>query len=438
MKTVAILFILAFLAGSIALAQRNTPNDGDWTKKNIILRQTPEAEVMIRIGDIDNLNFGFEDDFNPFCGVPTQVHPYPWEKDPQDPPGTDRMMIGKSYKSKQLPCDQDGYSNSAQSTEAISLPTASLKGVNINNAALLLFIDDFQAPLFCSSFQVTLNGTRFPEAEQIINSIEQTGPIGKLIIIPLTENLLSKLNSDNLVLLIDDVRTGAGDGFAIDFVKLVVNYKPAFACIGEVAGVVKDADNNLPLANANVQIYGFGSVSTNSKGEFLLAKIPATTHILSASATGYESKSMGVELLESQQISIEIKLKKSKKTAQFEGKTVKEGETIIFNKIQFEQGSAVLTEAAKTELSKIVNFLQQNSKAVIQLSGHTSSEGDRAMNVKLSFNRVNSCRDFIVSKGIEIGRITAVGFGPDQPVLSNATEEGRIANRRVEMRVLKL
>jgi OmpA-OmpF porin, OOP family len=434
-----IAWVILFLwVESLFAQQGNTPNDGDWTKKTLTLTNTPEADVMIRVGDIDNLNFGFPEDFNPFCGVPTQVHPYPWEADPSDPKGTDKIMIGKSFKAGNSPCDEDGYSGSAQVAEPITLPTTTLKATTINNAALIIFIDDFQAPVFCSSFQVTLNGVRFPEAEQLINAIEQTGPIGKLIIIPLTDNLLPLLKSDNLALKIDDVQSKAGDGFAIDFVKLVVNYKPTFTCIGDVVGVVKDEETEAPIANANVQIYGFGNVTTNAKGEFSITKLPATTHIVTGSVTGYESKSVSAEVMESQQINVEIKLKKSGKSATFEGKTVKEGESIIFNKIQFEQGSAVLSEVAKAELTKIVAFLQQNPKATIQLSGHTSSEGDRNGNVKLSFNRVNSCRDFIVSKGIEIGRITAVGFGPDKPIETNATEEGRKTNRRVEMQVLKL
>jgi outer membrane protein OmpA-like peptidoglycan-associated protein len=90
------------------------------------------------------------------------------------------------------------------------------------------------------------------------------------------------------------------------------------------------------------------------------------------------------------------------------------------------------------ELNKIIAFLEQNRNARIELSGHTSSEGDRDMNLRLSFDRVNSCRDYIVLHGIGQGRILAKGYGPDRPIADNDTEQGRKVNRRVEMRVLEL
>jgi outer membrane protein OmpA-like peptidoglycan-associated protein len=60
------------------------------------------------------------------------------------------------------------------------------------------------------------------------------------------------------------------------------------------------------------------------------------------------------------------------------------------------------------------------------------------MNVRLSFDRVSSCRDYIVSQGIDQGRILAKGYGPDKPIADNGTEEGRKLNRRVEMKLLAL
>ena len=82
--------------------------------------------------------------------------------------------------------------------------------------------------------------------------------------------------------------------------------------------------------------------------------------------------------------------------------------------------------------------MQVNPGAEIELSGHTSSEGERSYNRSLSYKRVKACKDYIVAKGIDEGRIIAVGFGPDRPVASNDTETNRAKNRRVEMRLKKL
>ena len=67
-----------------------------------------------------------------------------------------------------------------------------------------------------------------------------------------------------------------------------------------------------------------------------------------------------------------------------------------------------------------------------------SEEGDAALNRSLSYARVKACKDYIVGKQIDTGRITVVGYGPDRPVAPNDSEAGREQNRRVEMRVLKL
>jgi OmpA-OmpF porin, OOP family len=86
----------------------------------------------------------------------------------------------------------------------------------------------------------------------------------------------------------------------------------------------------------------------------------------------------------------------------------------------------------------LVSFLRENQSAEIELSGHTSSEGDAGMNRSLSYRRVKSCKDYILLQGIDAGRIIAVGFGPDKPVAPNDTEANRALNRRVEMRLVKL
>ncbi len=82
--------------------------------------------------------------------------------------------------------------------------------------------------------------------------------------------------------------------------------------------------------------------------------------------------------------------------------------------------------------------MQANPSAEIELSGHTSSEGEAAMNRSLSYRRVRSCKEYLVAKGIDPGRVIAVGYGPDRPVAPNDSEPNRAKNRRVEMRVTKM
>ena len=67
------------------------------------------------------------------------------------------------------------------------------------------------------------------------------------------------------------------------------------------------------------------------------------------------------------------------------------------------------------------------------ISGHTDNTGKQEKNQALSEARANAVKAFLVSKGISENRLTAAGFGPDQPVADNKTAAGRAKNRRVEI-----
>jgi outer membrane protein OmpA-like peptidoglycan-associated protein len=67
------------------------------------------------------------------------------------------------------------------------------------------------------------------------------------------------------------------------------------------------------------------------------------------------------------------------------------------------------------------------------VEGHTDSVGTDEYNMKLSENRANSVRDYLVQQGINISSIGARGFGKSQPVATNDTAAGRQQNRRVEL-----
>ena len=82
--------------------------------------------------------------------------------------------------------------------------------------------------------------------------------------------------------------------------------------------------------------------------------------------------------------------------------------------------------------------MKQNTSIEILLSGHTSSEGSAILNRELSLKRVRSCKDYLTSNGIDDGRITIKGFGPDRPIAPNDTEANRAKNRRVELKITKL
>jgi len=86
-------------------------------------------------------------------------------------------------------------------------------------------------------------------------------------------------------------------------------------------------------------------------------------------------------------------------------------------------------------LDRLVAFMNENKDKRANLGGHTDSIGTEAYNMALSERRVNSVKDYVVSKGVDGGRITGQGFGESKPIADNKTAEGRAKNRRVEIKV---
>ena len=104
--------------------------------------------------------------------------------------------------------------------------------------------------------------------------------------------------------------------------------------------------------------------------------------------------------------------------------------------IGFEIDSARIDTASASVLDAAYRILVENPRLRIQISGHTSSEGDPANNKEMSRRSAVAVKQFLVSKGVAANRIEAIGFGASKPVAANDDERGRAKNRRIEFRVL--
>ncbi|MES3019835.1 MAG: OmpA family protein [Bacteroidota bacterium] len=124
-----------------------------------------------------------------------------------------------------------------------------------------------------------------------------------------------------------------------------------------------------------------------------------------------------------------------KGTAEYNGCPPPMTATATGNVIQFEFDSSVLRTDAFPILDRISSDLRSNSSARVQLDGHASSEGTNEYNMTLSRDRANSVKTYLVNSGVAASRISTSAFGESRPVASNATESGRIANRRVEAKM---
>lgn len=123
-----------------------------------------------------------------------------------------------------------------------------------------------------------------------------------------------------------------------------------------------------------------------------------------------------------------------KGTAEFNGCPPPSGTAQIMDAIQFEFNSSVLKTSAYPTLDKLSSDLRSNSSMRVQLDGHASAEGTDEYNMSLSRDRANSVKTYLVNSGVASSSISINAYGESRPVASNATESGRIANRRVEFR----
>ncbi len=109
---------------------------------------------------------------------------------------------------------------------------------------------------------------------------------------------------------------------------------------------------------------------------------------------------------------------------------------VVLKNIFFDVKQFNIQPESGVELDKVVQLLQDNPTVKIQISGHTDNVGKPADNLKLSESRARAVVNYLVSKGIDVKRLSARGFGETQPVADNGTEEGRAQNRRTELKII--
>ncbi|MEL6187095.1 MAG: carboxypeptidase regulatory-like domain-containing protein [Myxococcota bacterium] len=275
----------------VGVSRDELPSDtnGNWEDEEVTIYDTREARIIVRVGDIDNLGFGWPRGFDPFSGQDTPRHSFPWTPESTDPPATDRIMVVSSYDGSP-PAGRDGYTATTRRPDNLPAPITlrfDLRGSLPYSAVLQLFVDDFQAPVWRANYQALLDGERWPLLEDVLNTLVQTGPIGKLITVPLAPEQLSALDDGILELFVDDPATGAGDGFAFDFAKLFIDVY-GFSNLGSIEGTVTDESTGLPIVDATVSASGLVSVQTDGVGRYSSPDVPAGFVYLRVTKDGYQ------------------------------------------------------------------------------------------------------------------------------------------------------
>jgi outer membrane protein OmpA-like peptidoglycan-associated protein len=193
----------------------------------------------------------------------------------------------------------------------------------------------------------------------------------------------------------------------------------------------------------------YGKVVNSKTGEPIPATIvfvgPALSQTTQSSSNGYT-----VSISATEQYSITIEAQGFVSTMEkldihtyemqelemnFSLQPVEVGTTVNLKNVLFAQTKSEILPESFPELDLVVHFLQTNPNVRIELTGHTDNRGVHDDNVKLSQQRVNKVKEYLVQKGIESRRISGKGYGGTRPIASNDTEESRRMNRRVEFTI---
>lgn len=216
-------------------------------------------------------------------------------------------------------------------------------------------------------------------------------------------------------------------------IKLPEQIKPNPVVL--VSGKVVNPANNQPL-EAEIYYYTLpdnieaGTARTNpATGVYKIVLPYGKQYSFLAKVNGYYSISNYLDLTstsEYKEMNVNIDMK-----------PIEVGETFRLNNIFFDFAQATLRSESFQELDRVYKLLSDNGTIEIELSGHTDNVGSDEINNTLSQSRADAVKEYLVKKGIDVGRIISKGYGKSNPVETNDTEEGKQLNRRVEFKILK-
>ncbi len=202
-----------------------------------------------------------------------------------------------------------------------------------------------------------------------------------------------------------------------------------------VSGIITDKISKQPLS-AKVELINLKTDRVESlvesdsiTGEYLIVLTQGAEYALYVNKETYLFKSYNFnysEVKDFKPIVVNIALEKAK-----------EGSVVVLNNIFFDVDKFELQDRSKSEMQKVIRFLNDNPNLRIEISGHTDNSGSAPYNKQLSDKRALSVYNYLVTKGINNKRLNYKGYGSEMPIATNDAEEGRKLNRRIEFRIIK-
>jgi outer membrane protein OmpA-like peptidoglycan-associated protein/tetratricopeptide (TPR) repeat protein len=202
-----------------------------------------------------------------------------------------------------------------------------------------------------------------------------------------------------------------------------------------VKGIVRDKKTRQPL-KARIELINIDRNQMESlvdsdslTGEYLMVLTQGADYALYVNKKQYLFKSLNFnysEVKHFEPIVLDIDLDRAEV-----------GSVAVLNNIFFDFNSFELTPSSLPELQKMVSFLKENPALKVEIAGHTDNTGSAAYNRQLSQKRAQSVFQYLVDHEISRTRLIPKGYGPDQPIAPNDTEEQRKLNRRIEFKLVK-
>ncbi len=201
-----------------------------------------------------------------------------------------------------------------------------------------------------------------------------------------------------------------------------------------VTGQVYDAITLKPIPEANIEIVDnqadsiILTTTSDEEGYYIVTLPSGKNYGMNVSADDY--------LFHSENFNLPADEEFNKIVLDIPLYNITAGAKVILKNIFFDFDKATLRKESIPELIRVVDFMNDNPKVVIEVSGHTDNKGSHEYNKKLSEARAKAVVDFLIKQGIDAKRMTYRGASFDEPIATNDTEEGRQMNRRVEFKII--
>ncbi|MCH8545135.1 MAG: OmpA family protein [Cryomorphaceae bacterium] len=198
-----------------------------------------------------------------------------------------------------------------------------------------------------------------------------------------------------------------------------------------VEGVVRDAKTKKVIPNALLEVIDINkndtvwTLNSDESGGFFIILPAQRDYALSVEKENY--------LFHSENFSLEEEGADAPRKLLVDLNKLEKGESVVLRNIFFDYDKFELKNTSFTELNRVVQLLKRSPNLSVEIAGHTDNQGSDAYNQKLSENRAQSVKDYLIEKGIAAKNVSIKGYGASSPIATNETEEGRAINRRIEM-----